>query len=126
MLWIAIAAGGALGSMIRHGAGVITRQLFGLSGHFGTALVNIAGCLAVGVLAGLAASGGLRLGDNARAFIFVGLLGGFTTFSAFGLETFTLVKAGSIAAAAANVALQVGLGLSSVFVGYWLAGGWGK
>ena len=54
-------------------------------------------------------------------FVFVGILGGFTTFSSFGLDTFTLVRSGAIGVAAVNTAVQVGLGLASVFLGFWLA-----
>jgi CrcB protein len=63
-----------------------------------TMTVNLAGCLAIGVLAGLVASGRLTLAPATRAFVFVGVLGGFTTFSSFGLDSFTLAhgaRAGS-------------------------------
>jgi CrcB protein len=88
---------------------------------YATAAVNITGCFAIGVLAGLVASGSLRLGENARAFLFVGILGGFTTFSSLGLDTLTLVRGGASTAAFLNIAVQVLVGLASVFVGYSLA-----
>jgi CrcB protein len=120
VLWVAIGIGGALGSITRHGVNVAVNRLLGGSVPYATALVNIAGCLVIGLLAGLIAAGSLRLTDTTRAFVFVGILGGFTTFSSFGLDTLTLMRGGAVGAALANVALQVGLGLPSVFVGYWL------
>ncbi len=83
--------------------------------------MNISGCLIIGLLAGLTTAGTLRLSEPARAFVFVGILGGVTTFSSFGLDTLTLVRAGATGAALANVAAQVVIGIGSVFLGYWLA-----
>jgi CrcB protein len=121
MLWLAIGLGGALGSMARHAANVAVRRLFGDSVPYATAAVNIIGCFVIGLLAGLIATGSLRLTETARAFVFVGILGGFTTFSSFGLDTFTLVRGGAIGVALANVGLQVGVGLATVFIGYSVA-----
>ena len=88
---------------------------------FRSVAVNISGCLVIGVLAGLFSSGTLGMRSPWREFIFVGLLGGFTTFSAFGLDTLTLLRAGAPGLAIANVALQVGAGLAAVYVGFRLA-----
>ena len=118
MLWLAVAAGGALGSLARHGTNVAVHRTFGESVPYATATVNVVGCLLIGALAGAVTSGHVRLGDTARAFAFVGVLGGFTTFSSLGLDTFTLVRAGAMAAALWNVAVQFGVGLASVFLGY--------
>jgi CrcB protein len=60
------------------------------------------------------------LSEQARVFVFVGILGGFTTFSSFGVDTLTLVKSGATGTVLVNVAVQVLIGLSSVFVGFWL------
>jgi CrcB protein len=84
-------------------------------------IVNLAGCLAIGVLAGLVASQRVSLTPALRTFIFVGILGGFTTFSSFGLDTFTLAHGGRMGAAALNVGIQVAAGLGLVAAGY--AGG---
>ena len=73
-----------------------------------------------GALAGRIASGRLHLTPVMRTFIFVGLLGGFTTFSSFGLDTFTLAHGGDHARAAWNVAGQMTLGLSGVWLGFYL------
>jgi len=121
MHWVAVGVGGALGSMARHGANVATARWLGSPTAYATAFVNISGCLFIGLLAGLTAAGTLRLSEPARVFVFVGILGGFTTFSSFGLDTLTLVRSGATGAALGNVAAQVVIGLGSVFFGYWLA-----
>jgi CrcB protein len=85
------------------------------------AVVNILGCLAIGLLAGAVATDRWMPGVTTRAFVFVGLLGGFTTFSSFSLDVFTLVQQDKLAIAFMNVLGQVVLGLFAVFVGYGLA-----
>ncbi len=112
--------GGALGSVARHGANVATARWLGQASPYATVFVNISGCLIIGLLAGLTTTGTLRLGEPARLFVFVGLLGGFTTFSSLGLDTLALVRSGATGAAMANVAAQVVIGIGSVFLGYWL------
>jgi len=86
----------------------------------GTVVVNVAGCLVIGLLAGLLASERIALRAHWREFVFVGLLGGFTTFSTFGLDTFVLMRTHSAAQAAVNVIVQVAGGLFAVWVGYQL------
>ena len=118
MVWLAIAAGGALGSVARHGVNVLVPGrwpllLFPLA----TLIVNVLGCLVIGVLAGLVMSDRLTLRFYWREFLFVGILGGFTTFSTFGLDTLTLARAHSTSAAMWNVAAQVVLGLLAVRLG---------
>jgi CrcB protein len=80
--------------------------------------VNVLGSAAIGLLAGLLAGSRLDLSVEARTFLFVGVLGGFTTFSAFSLDTLTLVRGGQAMLAAWNVAGQVGLSLLAVGAGY--------
>ena len=121
MLWIAIGLGGAVGSAARHAVNMLIGRLSGETAPYSTAAVNLIGCAAIGVLAGLIASGRLHMSMTARAFVFVGILGGFTTFSSFGLDTLALVNEGRRMAAVWNVVGQVGLGLLSVFAGYALA-----
>ena len=118
--WIAIGIGGALGAMARHGIGVAVSRIMGTPVPYATAAVNLVGCFAIGALAGAVAAGFLRLGGTSRALIFVGVLGGFTTFSSFGLDTLTLVRTGDVGLALANVAIQVGFGLAAVFLGFWV------
>ena len=83
---------------------------------YGTLAVNAVGCLVIGLVAGLW-DGHRPLSAEAQAFLIVGVLGGFTTFSAFGIETVRLLRDGAYVAGAANVALQLGVGLAAVVVG---------
>ena len=114
MTWIAVAVGGALGSMARHAVNQWLQTRFPLA----TVVVNLSGCLIIGILAGLLASRRIAMPTYWREFVFVGLLGGFTTFSTFGLDTFLLARTHSIGYAAWNVALQVVGGLAAVWLGY--------
>ena len=124
MLWLGIAVGGALGSMARHAVNVLVQHRFLASGFPGsTFVVNVVGCLTIGALAGLVATARLDLSEQARAFLFVGVLGGFTTFSSFGLDTFVLARGGHTAMAAFNAVGQLVLGLTAVWLGY-AAGSW--
>lgn len=115
---ILVALGGAAGSIARYKlSGWVLHHTVSWRFPVGTFLVNTLGCLIVGVLAGLAARRDL-LTPDARLLLFTGLLGGFTTFSAFGLETFYLLKRGELAVAAANVAFSVAAGLAAVWIGF--------
>ena len=115
--WWLIGLGGALGSVARHGINVLARQYSpAMRFPLGTLVVNLVGCGLIGALAGLVASGRLPLRLPAREFIFVGLLGGFTTFSTFGLDTVTLFRTGDTSLAVWNVGLQVLGGLGGVYL----------
>ena len=117
-----VALGGALGSVARYKVSdwmlPIALQLKFPAGTFA---VNVVGCLLAGLLAGMAERLELFAGET-RLLVFVGLLGGFTTFSAFGLETVMLLRKGDIAIAAAYVLLSVAAGLGAL----WLALGVGR
>jgi CrcB protein len=117
----AVALGGALGSLARHGVNAAFAQMFARQVPIATAAVNLLGSALIGVLAGLLASGRLTMSPNLRTFVFVGLLGGFTTFSSFMIDTLTLTRGGDHALAMSNVIGQVGLGLVAVYAGYYLA-----
>jgi CrcB protein len=123
MTWIAVAIGGALGSLTRHALNHVVHTRW-LTTRFpvSTVVVNLSGCFIIGLLAGLLASDRLALRAHSREFIFVGLLGGFTTFSTFGLDTLFLSRTGSVGQAALNVGLQVVGGLAAVWLGYHLGG----
>ena len=113
-----VGAGGFIGSAMRYLVGVWFQSGSGNSWiPYGTLTVNVVGCFLIGLIAGLA---GTRqfLGEGTRALVIVGLLGGFTTFSAFGYETIAMVREDHMAAAAANVGLQVALGLTAVWIGF--------
>jgi CrcB protein len=116
--WLVVGVGGALGSVTRHGASVLVTRLAGHPTHYATLVVNVVGCAVIGLLAGLVATERLAMAPTMRLFVFVGVLGGFTTFSTFGLDTYTLVREGRQAAALWNIALQVVVGLSAVAGGY--------
>lgn len=120
MTWIAVAVGGALGSMLRHLVNLELAHRLERSVPYATAVVNVVGCVAIGALAGRIAGGRLHLTPFMRTFVFVGVLGGFTTFSSFGLDTFTLGHGGDHAAAFWNVIGQVGLGVGGVWLGFYL------
>jgi len=121
MTWLAVAAGGAIGSIARHAVNLLFAHLFERAVPYATAAVNIVGAWIIGVLAALVATGRVQLSIEWRAFIFVGILGGFTTFSSFMLDTFTLSRAGDQAVAFWNVALQTALGLVAIWSGYRIA-----
>jgi len=122
IIWLLIGAGGALGAMARHGLNHIVHQR-SLTSTFplGIFIVNILGSFLIGVLAGLVVSNRIQLAHQSRTFLIVGLLGGFTTFSSFSLDTLALAREGHTAQAFWNVAGQVGLSLIGVWAGYRLA-----
>jgi CrcB protein len=120
MIWLAVGAGGALGSMARHGVNIFFSRVFESAVPYATAAVNLIGSAVIGLLAGLIASGRLHMSTEWRTFVFVGILGGFTTFSSYMLDTFTLGHGGDHAFAFWNVALQTGFGLAAVWAGYRL------
>ena len=122
MMWLLIGAGGALGAMARHAVNSLVQSRYGADPFpAGVLVVNVLGCLAAGLLAGVIATGRTPVPLEVRMFVLVGLLGGFTTFSAFGLDTFTLLHTGHYATAAWNVLSQVALTLAAVWVGFALA-----
>ena len=121
MVWVAIAVGGALGSMARHGVNILVHGRWpAMRFPLATLIINIAGCLLIGLLAGLIMSGRLTPRLYWREFVFVGVLGGFTTFSTFGLDTITLARTHAVTPALWNVTGQVVLGLLAVQAGIFL------
>ena len=112
-----VALGGAVGSVARYKlSGLVLHHTIDWRFPAGTFTVNVLGCLVAGVLAGLAEKHDL-LSPEARLMLFTGVLGGFTTFAAFGLETMHLLKRGDLAVAAANVVLSVVAGLAALWLG---------
>jgi CrcB protein len=116
-----VALGGAVGSVARYKlSGWMLHHTLDWRFPAGTFTVNVAGCLLAGVLAGLAEKHEL-LSADARLLLFTGLLGGFTTFSAFGLETMYLLRKGELLVAGSNVALSVAAGLLALWLGLGVA-----
>jgi CrcB protein len=120
MIWLAVAFGGALGSMARHGVNLFFAHTLERAVPYATATVNLIGSAVIGLLAALIATGRLHLSTQARTFVFVGILGGFTTFSSFMLDTLTLSHGSDRGLAIANVAVQTLFGLAAVWGGYRL------
>lgn len=114
-----VGLGGAIGSIARWQlSGVILRQAFDWRFPLGTFTVNVAGCLIIGLLAGLAVKEDYFSSDM-RLLLFTGLMGGFTTFSSFGLETFYLLKRGEYLIASGNIVLSVIFGMLALFFGFY-------
>jgi fluoride exporter len=114
---ILIAAGGALGSVCRYLLATAVQRYSSPFFPYGTFIVNVLGCLAFGVIMG-AARQRFVLGPSERAFLLIGILGGFTTFSTFTYETFALLQDGELVRAFANGAGQLVVGLVALWAGY--------
>ncbi|HEX7044449.1 MAG TPA: fluoride efflux transporter CrcB [Burkholderiales bacterium] len=117
---LAIAAGGALGSVLRYGVSYAVHGLFGRGFPYGTLAVNVLGCVAMGYLWVLFLERP-GAGAVARAGVLVGLLGGFTTFSAFSIETLNLLREGAWQRAALYVLLSIALCLAGTCIGVLVA-----
>jgi fluoride exporter len=114
--YLAVFVGGGIGAALRHGVNRAALAQFGPGFPYGTLFVNVAGGLAMGLLAGLflAKGGGSQ---ELRLFLTTGVLGGFTTFSAFSLESALMWQRGEIGALAAYVAGSVLLSIAALFLG---------
>jgi len=121
MTWLLVGAGGAIGAVARHALNQFVHQRW-ISSAFplGIFLVNVIGSIVIGAIAGALASGRLHWALPARTFVVVGVLGGFTTFSSFSLDTLALARDGQAGLALWNVAGQVGLSLLGVWAGFRL------
>jgi CrcB protein len=117
-----VAAGGALGAVARYGVGVWAFRLFPTAQWpWATLTVNVVGGLLLGVLAGwLAFRGGVH-SETIRLFAAVGVLGGFTTFSAFSLEATLMIERRQLAMAGGYVAASVVLSIAALFIGLMVA-----
>jgi CrcB protein len=119
-LWIAL--GGALGSMARFWLAAFVAEIMGPQFPWGTILINILGSFIIGFFATYAGpSGRVVASFNARAFVMVGICGGFTTFSAFSLQTLDLARESHWAQAGGNIVLSVVMCLLAVWAGHALA-----
>jgi len=119
-----VALGGALGSVSRYLLGTWTQSISkSIDFPYGTLTVNLIGCFVIGFLSQLAEARG-AFTPEARAFVFIGILGGFTTFSSFGNDTINLLRDGETFNALANIGANVIVGLALVWLGrtvaYWI------
>jgi CrcB protein len=114
VLWVAL--GGAIGSAARYGVNVWSGRMFGTEFPWHTLIVNVLGCLIMGALTQMMALK-LHVGHEARAFLVTGILGGFTTFSAFSLDFAYLVERKQLAAAGGYALASVVISLLAVFAG---------
>lgn len=122
MTWLVVALGSALGGMARYGVGMVVARAVGQSFPWGTLLINVVGSFVIGLFGAMTlADGPMPASATVRAFVMVGICGGFTTFSSFSLQTVDLLQAGEAMAAAAYIAASVALCLAGTFLGYWLA-----
>lgn len=120
--YLLVALGGALGSVLRFWCATQFERRLGEGFPWGTLFVNVTGSFLIGLLFALTARAGEPLlAPSARAFALVGVLGGFTTFSAFSLQTLNLLRGGQAGLAFANVALSVALCLFAVGLGHFVA-----
>lgn len=113
-----VAIGGALGSIARYGLStLVIRQVNPVNFPWGTFSVNILGCLFAGIFLVLSEQF-VTVGQDTRLFIVTGLLGGFTTFSAFGIETLGLIRRGEMLIAVSYASLSVIVGLCVMWLAY--------
>lgn len=119
MGYVLVFVGGGLGAMLRHGVNVGVARWLGTGFPWNTFLINITGSLVMGLIAGWFA---LKAGASQewRLFLTTGILGGYTTFSAFSLDTAVLYERGEIASAAFYVLGSVALSIAGLFIGLWI------
>ena len=119
-LWVAL--GSALGGVARHWCSGVAARLWGETFPWGTIIVNVAGSFIIGLFGTLTAPDGrVAASSEARLFVMVGLCGGYTTFSAFSLQSLALARAGEWAGLGMNIGLSVVLCLAAVWLGHAVA-----
>ena len=116
MTWLLVMAGGAGGSALRYGLALLMNPGVGGGWPWGTLAANVAGCVLMGWLSSLLSSA-VDVPEAVRVGVLVGILGGFTTFSSFGLETFRFLQGGQLGQAAAYVALSNLAGIGGLWIG---------
>ncbi|MEO6012942.1 MAG: fluoride efflux transporter CrcB [Devosia sp.] len=121
--YLLVGIGGALGSMARYGSGVAVGRVWSSTFPLGTLLINIAGSLAMGLLVGYLARTTPAWQADARLFVAVGVLGGFTTFSAFSLDTISMMERGEVGLALLYVLLSVVVAIAALYAGLVLVRG---
>lgn len=112
-----IGAGGFIGSVLRYWvSGYVQQVTRSVEFPYGTLVVNLIGCFVIGFLSQLADTRGVFTAES-RAFVFIGVLGGFTTFSTFGNESMNLLRDGENVVSLANVGAHMAFGLGAVWLG---------
>lgn len=126
--YVLIGVGGALGSVARAWMTLAVARIAGAAFPWGTILINVLGSFVIGFFGTLTggADGRFAAGAEARAFVMIGLCGGFTTFSSFSLQTLELLRHGRAGPALANVGLSVAVCLAAVAAGHYGAAALGR
>lgn len=119
--FVAVFIGGGIGSALRYGVGRASIAIVGPSYPAGTLVVNLTGCFLMGVLAGWLAYRDLGADQSTKLFLATGILGGFTTFSAFALDAVTLWERGNTVSAAIYVLASVVGSIAGLFIGLHVA-----
>ena|SRR5262245_35866664 len=119
MAYLIVFLGGGLGAALRHGVNILAARVLGIQFPFGTLSVNVLGCLLMGVFAAYFAFKG-EAAQPWRLFLTTGILGGFTTFSAFSLDAALLYERGDLHLATLYVIASVLLSIIGLFAGLWL------
>jgi CrcB protein len=120
MGYLIVFLGGGIGASLRHGVNLAAARWLGVAFPFGTLIVNVSGSLIMGLLAGYFAFKG-DASQHWRLFLTTGILGGYTTFSAFSLDVAVLYERGAIGLAAAYVLVSVIASIAGLFAGLWIA-----
>jgi CrcB protein len=116
MGYLIVFLGGGIGAALRHGVNLAAARLAGTAFPYGTVTVNIVGSLAMGLIAAYFAFRG-DASQHWRLFLTTGILGGFTTFSAFSLDVALLYERGELGLAALYIAVSVGVSIAALFAG---------
>jgi fluoride exporter len=117
--YLIVFLGAGLGGALRHGVNLASARMFGLDFPYGTLIINVVGSLAMGLIAEYLALKG-EASQAWRLFLTTGILGGFTTFSAFSLDAALLWERGATGQAALYVGASVALSIAGLFFGMWL------
>jgi fluoride exporter len=120
MIYVLVMIGSAIGGVTRYWLSGVVARCIGETFPWGTLIVNVSGCFAIGFFATITApeDGRVFLDSETRQFVMIGLCGGYTTFSSFGLQTLNLMRGGEAFAALANIGLSLGLCLFAVWLGH--------
>ncbi len=116
-----VLVGGGFGAVARYVLGAFMLQRMGPGFPYGTLLINVLGCFAIGIVSQLSITRALGVTPSVRIFLAVGVLGGFTTFSSFAYEAVTIASERAAGVALLYVALSVVLGMAAAFLGIAIA-----